>query len=202
MAKKKQQKPPPKKQEEATPDDQQQPVWWKRVLMAGASSGEKIFVGVAILVLSGIAVSQIIPTDGDDPPNNETGSQTLSEPPTPPKVPTALQAQDDLVPDAKGLVKERVWSPSANTYAEPYKETGAGLDIPKNQVVLVSCKVYWPHPESVSEDGYWYRIETEPWKGTFSPANSYWNGDKPGEKPTHSTNFRVKDCGEDESPDG
>jgi hypothetical protein len=67
---------------------------------------------------------------------------------------------------------------------------------------LVTCKIYWPHPESVEDEGYWYRIATKPWNGLFSPANSYWNGDKPGEKPTHSTDFKVRNCHEGEMPDG
>jgi len=194
MAEQKQEQPAPKKQDEAASEDQQRPLW-KRLVLIGASTGEKIVVGVVVAVVVAIILSQILPSNG-------TTSDTIEEPPAPEKPPTALQAKDDAVPDAEGLVRERVWSETAATFAEPFKGTGAGPDIPKNRSVLVSCKLYWPHPESVSEDGYWYRIETEPWKGLFSPANSYWNGDKPGEPATHSTNFRVKNCGEGELPDG
>lgn len=193
MAKEKQ-KPPPEKKDEPASEDQKRPLW-KRIALIGASTGEKIVVGVVVTVIVALILSQILPGNG-------TTSPPVEEPPTPEKPPTAIQAKDDAVPDAQGLVKEQVWSESATTFAEPFKGTGAGPDIPHNRYVMVSCKLYWPHPESVSEDGYWYRIETEPWKGLFSPANSYWNGDKPGEPATHSTDFRVKDCGEGELPDG
>lgn len=164
--------------------------------MIGASTGEKVIVGVVVAVLVAIILSKILPNNGP------TSAAPVEEPLTPPKPPTAIQAKDDAVSDAKGLVTEQVWSESAATFAEPFKGTGAGPDIPHNRYVQVSCKLYWPHPESVSEDGYWYRIETESWKGLFSPANSYWNGDKPGRPATHSTDFHVKDCGEGELPDG
>jgi len=126
----------------------------------------------------------------------------VSEPPRPPRPPAAQQAKDDAVPDTMGAVHERVWAPEAQTFAEPFKLQGAGLPIPHNQDVLVSCKLYWPHPESVEEEGYWYRIITKPWKALFSPANSFWNGDKPGRKPTHSTDYRVRNCRESELPKG
>jgi hypothetical protein len=195
MAQQNQENPTPEKQGGAPSAEDQKRSVWKRLALIGASTGEKIFVGVVVAVIVAVILAKILP-------NNGTTSTSVEEPPTPEKPPTAIQAKDDAVPDADGLVKEQVWSKSATTFAEPFKGTGAGPDIPRNRYVLVSCKIYWPHPESVSEDGYWYRIETEPWKGLFSPANSYWNGDKPGQEATHSTNFRVKDCGEGELPDG
>lgn len=183
------------KQDQKKPPRDPQQTFWKRIVRAVASTGGKIVVGVIVAVVVALILSQILPSKSPTTPPPE-------EPPTLPKPSTALQAKDDAVPDAQGLVRERTWSVDANTYAEPFKQTGAGPDIPKNHLVLVSCKLYWPHPESVSEDGYWYRIVTEPWESLFAPANSFWNGDKPGQTATHSTNFRVKDCAEDELPDG
>lgn len=148
-------------------------------------------IGGVILIVIGIVVLH----------NNGNGV-VVPEPPKLPQIPPAQEAKDRAVPNAKGPVREQVWAPEATTFAEPFKLEGAGQPIPHNEYVLVSCKLYWPHPESVEEEGYWYRIITKPWKSLFSPANSFWDGDKPGEKPTHSTDFHVRNCGESELPDG
>jgi hypothetical protein len=123
-------------------------------------------------------------------------------PPPLPKPPTAIQAKDAAVPDAKGPVKEQVWAPEVPTLAEPFKLAGAGHSIPHNRYVWVSCKLYWPYPESVEKDGYWYRIITKPWHDKFAAANSFWNGDKPGTPLTHATDFHVRDCRKSELPYG
>lgn len=151
-----------------------------------------VIAGV-ILIVIGIAIFH----DG-----NSGGSGPTEGGPPLPRPPAAQQAKDDAVPDTKGPVKEKVWAPEALTFAEPFKLQGAGKPIPHNEFVMVSCKIYWPHPESVEEEGYWYRTISKPWKGLFSPANSFWNGDKPGQKPTHATDFRVRECPESEMPDG
>jgi hypothetical protein len=168
---------------------------WKKVTLAGLSTFQRIIVGVIVAVIAAVIVSQILP-------DHERGIIPGEEPPPLAKPPTAIQAKDAAVPDAKGPVKEQVWAPQVPTYAEPFKLAGAGRSIPHNRYVLVSCKLYWPHPESVEKDGYWYRIITKPWNGRFSPANSFWNGDKPGKPLTHATDFHVRDCREGELPDG
>lgn len=135
--------------------------------------------------------------------NSQVGSGG-SEPPEPKPNPTpspSLQAKDEAVPDVNGPVKERVWSEAARTFANPYSLTREGPRIPHNRWILVSCKFYWPFPESVEHDGYWYRVETEPWNDRFTPANSFWNGDVPGEPYTHRTDFSVRECEADELPE-
>jgi hypothetical protein len=134
--------------------------------------------------------------------NSSGGGPGGEEPPKLPRPPAAQQAKDRAVPDANGPVKEKVWAPQATTFAEPFKLEGGGQPIPHNEYVMVSCKIYWPHPESVETEGYWYRIITKPWQGLFSPANIFWNGDKPGETPTHATDYHVRECRESELPDG
>jgi hypothetical protein len=147
-------------------------------------------IGGVILIVIGIVVFH-------------NGKEVVDpEPPKLPRIPPAQKAKDRTVPNAKSPVQEKVWAPEATTFSEPFKLTGTGQPIPHNEAVLVTCKIYWPHPESVENEGFWYRIVTKPWKGYFSPANSFWNGDKPGEKPTHSTDYKVRNCNEDELPDG
>jgi hypothetical protein len=154
-------------------------------------------------VIAGLIVGLILAVAGVLFFHSNGGSSVVDPEPLPlPRIPPTQEAKDEAVPDAKGLVKEKVWAPEATTFSDPFKLEGTGQPIPHNEIVLVSCKIYWPHPESVEDEGYWYRIITKPWKGYFSPANSFWNGDKPGEKPTHSTDFKVRKCNESEMPDG
>lgn len=167
---------------------------WKTITLASLSTLQKIIVGVVVAIVVAIVVSQILPKHGQ--------GIAGEEPPTLPTPPTAIQAKDAAVPNAKGPVREQVWAPEVPTFAEPFKLAGAERSIPHDRYVLVSCKLYWPHPESVEKDGYWYRVITKPWNGLFAPANSFWNGDKPGKPLTHATDFHVRDCRESELPDG
>lgn len=50
--------------------------------------------------------------------------------------------------------------------------------------------------ESTGPEYYWYRIASAPWNNEFyAPANSFWNGDIPGQRPyTHHTDHNVPDC--------
>lgn len=58
----------------------------------------------------------------------------------------------------------------------------------------VRCRYYAPSVPSVTPDGFWYLIETEPWNGLWSPANSFMNGDVPGGPYIHNTDFGVPVC--------
>jgi hypothetical protein len=90
---------------------------------------------------------------------------------------------------------EQAGAGGARTFVVP-----AGADegprVRPSQHVAVACKVYKPEPESVMPDGYWYRLASSPWRGRYyAPANSFWNGDRPGRRPyTHNTDFAVPDC--------
>jgi hypothetical protein len=164
----------------------------RRVTLFGLSVSREIFVLVAAgLIVAAAGVGTIVVVT----------SGKGEEEPAVPTPPLSIQAKDNAVPDAKGPVKEQVWvQTGATTFSNPYNFSGAELKVPYDQYVKVSCKLYWPHPRSVAEDGFWYRIITKPWKGSFSPANLYWNGDKPGRKPAHSTDFHVRDCHAGELP--
>lgn len=82
------------------------------------------------------------------------------------------------------------------THLDPWDLDEPGTKIPFRTVVEVECKLYAPSVPSISPDGYWYLIRTEPWDGYYSAANTFLNGD-PEEGPyTRMTDFTVPDCPE------
>jgi hypothetical protein len=90
--------------------------------------------------------------------------------------------------------REQAANGGAVTYADPGSLSGAGQRIEPNHYVQVSCKLYSPSPPSVRPDGYWYKIESEPWSGHYyAPANSFWNGGSP-EGQVINTDRDVPDC--------
>jgi hypothetical protein len=91
---------------------------------------------------------------------------------------------------------EQQGSLGANTFTNPYNASGMGPKIPAYGYVEVSCKVYAPQIVSANPDGYWYRIRSAPWNDAYyAVANTFWNGDIPGQKPyVHNTDFSVRDC--------
>jgi hypothetical protein len=93
--------------------------------------------------------------------------------------------------------EEEAGEDGASTYANPYKLSETGKRVEPGQTVRVSCRVYSPEPPSVTPDGFWYRLASPPWNGRFyAPANSFWNGDVPGQLPyTHNTDKSVPICG-------
>ncbi|MGY2002815.1 hypothetical protein [Blastococcus sp. SYSU DS1024] len=91
-------------------------------------------------------------------------------------------------------VEEEAGSIGANTFADPRTLSGRGAPIPPHTTILVRCRYYAPSVPSVSPDGFWYLIETEPWNGLWTPANSYMNGDPPGGPYLHNTDFAVPVC--------
>ncbi|MGY1802954.1 hypothetical protein ACI78T_06710 [Blastococcus sp. SYSU D00922] len=92
------------------------------------------------------------------------------------------------------LRQEEAGSIGANTFADPRTLEGGGTAIPPHTVLEVRCRYYAPSVPSVTPDGFWYLIETEPWNGLWSPANSYMNGDVPGGPYVHNTDFDVPVC--------
>lgn len=82
------------------------------------------------------------------------------------------------------------------THLDPWELDEPGTKIPFRTVVEVECKLYAPSAPSISPDGYWYLLRTEPWDGYYSAANTFLNGD-PEEGPyTRMTDFAVPDCPE------
>jgi hypothetical protein len=159
---------------------------------------EEIGVGVVVGVLGGVGVVIVlvviglnVGSGGGSRSEVESGTVTSANQ----KPPPALEAADEAVPDVDGPVHERVWAQEgARSFKNPYDLTGEGLRVPYNEAVEVACKIYWPELRSVKQDGYWYRLLTPPWKGRYSPANSYWNGQKPGEPASHPVDWKVKTC--------
>ncbi|GAB4086262.1 hypothetical protein GCM10028784_28920 [Myceligenerans cantabricum] len=82
------------------------------------------------------------------------------------------------------------------THLDPWELDEPGTKIPFRTVVEVECKLFAPSAPSISPDGYWYLIRTEPWDGYYSAANTFLNGD-PEEGPyTRMTDLGVPDCPE------
>lgn len=86
----------------------------------------------------------------------------------------------------------------ARTFRVPGVMTDEGRPLKAGEKVRVACQVHVPEPASVVPEGYWYKLASSPWDGRyFAPANSFWNGDVPGELPyTHNRDKAVVVCPE------
>ena len=159
----------------------------RKITLFGKEVSRELFVGsILTLSLAAIGIGVVVTVS-----NSGSGE----EPPKLPRPPLAVQERDARTPKAKGPVEEKVWvSGGVRAFADPYTQSGVGKRIPAGQTVSVACKLYWPHPPSVAEEGFWYRIRTSPWNGRFAPANVFWNGDKKGKTPSHATDFHVRSC--------
>jgi serine/threonine protein kinase len=112
------------------------------------------------------------------------------------------ESQSGSLPSGPVLPNAKTWREKASisptgvrTFKNPHTLQGEGPRIRRNRHVQVLCKIYWPHPPSVVPDGYWYRIASKPWAGRYyADAESFRNGDIPGKKPTHYTDFAVPNC--------
>ena len=82
----------------------------------------------------------------------------------------------------------------ANTFANPELLQDNAMPIPANTTVQVRCRYYAPSIPSVVPDGFWYLIDSGQWAGRWSPANSFMNGDVPGQPTLHNTDFAVPVC--------
>jgi hypothetical protein len=89
---------------------------------------------------------------------------------------------------------ETTGSLGANTFADPRTLTDHAQPIPANTTVSVRCRYYAPSIPSVQPDGYWYLIDSDRWAGRWAPANSFMNGDLPGQPTEHNTDFAVPRC--------
>lgn len=120
---------------------------------------------------------------------NEAGGGTTSE--------TGADTAEpsEAPPPGKGIV-EQAGEEGARTYRNPHTLSQTGPNLEPFEHVRVGCRVNAPTMPSVSPDGNWYKILSPPWKGRYyAPANSFWNGDIPGQFPyTHNTDFHVPEC--------
>jgi hypothetical protein len=134
-------------------------------------------IGVLVSSLSGGGDSSTT----TEPATMESPERSNSEHTTPPTDPGVLQEAGEA---------------GARTYRDPFDLSQTGRSVSPFQQVRVGCRVHAPTLPSVSPDGYWYRLLSPPWNGNYyAPANSFWNGDTPGQMPyTHDTDFDVPKC--------
>ncbi|NEK86988.1 hypothetical protein GCU60_14685 [Blastococcus saxobsidens] len=92
------------------------------------------------------------------------------------------------------LRPETTGSLGANTFSDPRTLQGQAQKIPPDTTVQVRCRYYAPSIPSVMPDGFWYLVDSGEWAGRWSPANSFMNGDVPGEPTLHNTDFDVPVC--------
>jgi hypothetical protein len=92
------------------------------------------------------------------------------------------------------LYPETTGSIGANTFADPRTLIDNAQPIPADTTVQVRCRYYAPSIPSVTPDGFWYLIDAGEWAGRWSPANSFMNGDLPGARTVHNTDFDVPVC--------
>ncbi|MFI1470533.1 effector-associated domain EAD1-containing protein [Streptomyces wuyuanensis] len=118
--------------------------------------------------------------DDDDPKGESKGSKATTS-----------------APDTAGAgatFREQAGSGGARTYKDPKRLSITGENVEAWQNVDVICRKYAPSMESVLPDGYWYLLASKPWNGQYyAPANSFMNGDKPGES-NHHTDLKVPEC--------
>lgn len=102
----------------------------------------------------------------------------------------------DRVEQAATVSQQAFVKSGVPTHLDPWELDEPGTKIPFRTIVEVECKLYAPSAPSISPDGYWYLVRTEPWDGYYSAANTFLNGD-PEEGPyTRMTDFTVPDCPE------
>ena len=127
--------------------------------------------------------------------------QGADDPSPAPALPPSAPGQPPSAPGAPPPATPHTWpeqqgSHGANTFTNPYNASGQGQKIAAYMWVEVACKLYAPQITSANPDGYWYRIASPPWSGTYyAVANTFWNGDVPGQLPyTHNTDWAIPDC--------
>jgi hypothetical protein len=137
----------------------------------------------------------------DESPSDITDAEACGTPAAAQPTPTATAPTSTTPAPSPGAPAPTLWveqegSLGANTFTDPYNASGIGVKIPAYGYVEVSCKVYAPQISSANPDGYWYRIHSTPWNDAYyAVANTFWNGDIPGQKPyTHNTDPNVRDC--------
>jgi hypothetical protein len=159
------------------------------VLFAGAA-GVVAAAGIGLLMTyGGAALRDSGSTRSPEGPREQQAGAPLRQ--TMPGAP-----RDSRVPADPKSWREQAGAGGARTFTDPHTLSIEGPRVKSALHVKVLCKVYVPDPPSVVPDGYWYRISSKPWAGSYyAPANSFRNGDIPGKRPyTHNTDFAVPNC--------
>ncbi|MGW0754475.1 hypothetical protein [Streptomyces sp. NPDC002587] len=98
-------------------------------------------------------------------------------------------------PPAKHTIREQSGSHGSPTFLNAHGAKGPGERIPAHTWVEVECRVFAPEIDSANPDGWWYRIATSPWNGSYyAVANTFMNGDTPGQNPPTNTDWSVPAC--------
>jgi hypothetical protein len=125
------------------------------------------------VVIAAVAVTAVISLRGDE--------EAIAVAPLP------STGDGTLYPETTGSI-------GANTFADPRTLINNAQPIPADTTVRVRCRYYAPSIPSVTPDGFWYLIDSGDWAGRWSPANSFMNGDAPGARTVHNTDFAVPLC--------
>ncbi|KPI20894.1 hypothetical protein OV450_7734 [Actinobacteria bacterium OV450] len=95
----------------------------------------------------------------------------------------------------KHTIREQSGSHGSPTFRNPHGAKEPGERVPAHAWVDVECRVLAPEIDSANPDGWWYRIVTSPWSGSYyAVANTFMNGDAPGQNPPTNTDRSVPVC--------
>ncbi|WP_329266829.1 effector-associated domain EAD1-containing protein [Streptomyces sp. NBC_01451] len=179
------QNPPPNPQPPPGPGSSLTP---NQVAIAGA-----VIAGLAV-VIAAVVTGLFGLIDDDDPKGDSKGSKTTTSTPGTAGGSLGTTPTVSSSPLKGKTFEEQAGSRGARTYKDPTRLSITGTNVGAWQKVDVVCRRYAPSMDSVLPDGYWYLIASKPWSSQYyAPANSFMNGDKPGES-NHSTDFNVPEC--------
>ncbi|MFT7837426.1 hypothetical protein Q5530_14870 [Saccharothrix sp. BKS2] len=105
---------------------------------------------------------------------------------------TSVTTSGERPPDRERIVETAANRNGSPTFADNLGKASTVGDIPYGTEVEVSCVT--PNLSAMTSVNAFYRIETAPWQGQFSPANTFLNGDEPGQPGTHDINEAVPPC--------
>ncbi|GGV29430.1 effector-associated domain EAD1-containing protein [Streptomyces sp. PDY-4] len=150
-----------------------------------------VIAGVATVIAA--AVTGVFGLLGDDHPEDDSkGTKTVTSAPVKTGESSGITATASAVEGT--TFSEQAGSNGARTFKDPTRLSITGPRVGAWQEVDVVCRRHAPSMDSVLPDGNWYLIASQPWNSQYyAPANSFMNGDKPGED-NHHTDFNVPEC--------
>ncbi|WP_328930596.1 hypothetical protein OG429_40345 (plasmid) [Streptomyces sp. NBC_00190] len=191
---------------------------WFYVIQAPGSPnpGEEGYVYSALIPVSEQIITPVCtaqrwlelhpPSPAPPGPEPEPTEAPVPAPPSstrPPVAPTtkapeptpAEPATTEPPPPAKRTIREQSGSHGSPTFLNPHGAKGPGERVPAHTWVEVECRVFAPEIDSANPDGWWYRIASSPWSGGYyAVANTFMNGDTPGQNPPTNTDWSVPAC--------
>ncbi|MFJ9792591.1 hypothetical protein [Streptomyces globosus] len=143
------------------------------------------------------------PPDPAPDPSPTPSLPTPSRPAHPTPAPPAASAPSPTPPagstpapsPAGRTITQQSGRHGSPTFTDPHAVSGPGERIPAHSRVEVQCRVYAPEMKTANPDGWWYRIAGSPWNGRYyAVANTFMNGDAPGQTPPTNTDWTVPVC--------